>query len=144
MVLGSAATLTIYIAILLYDGKSVWVYGVLFALAGFFYAAKVLTFAVICEIMPRDMSGIATAFINMIVMTAGLFHPLIGGLADYSWSGIYENGIPAYSAGDYRFALTVIPICLFISLFFVKFIKETHPESGSTFRDRPSVDVDVL
>lgn len=144
MVLGSAATLTVYIAILLYDGGSVWVYYALFALAGFFYTAKVLTFAVICEIMPRNMSGISTAFINMIVMFAGFFHPLIGALVDHSWSGAYENGIPAYSDGDYRFALTVLPICLVLSLIIVKFIKETHPESGSTFRDKPSVDVDVL
>ena len=144
MVLGSAAALTIYIAILLYEGGSVWVYYALFGLAGFFYPAKVLTFAVICEIMPRNMSGIATAFINMIVMFAGFFHPLVGALVDYSWSGAYENGVPTYSAGDYRFALTLIPICLIISLIFVKLIKETHPKSGSTFRDKPSVDVDVL
>lgn len=144
MVLGAAAALTIYLAILLYDGGSVWVYYLLFGLAGFFYTSKVLTFAVICEIMPRNMSGVATASINMVVMIAGFFHPLVGALMDYSWSGTYENGIPAYSTGDYRFALTLLPICLFLSLIAVKFIKETHPESGSTFREKPSVDMDVL
>tara|TARA_A100000171_G_C2130653_1_gene146486 strand:- start:1797 stop:2678 length:882 start_codon:yes stop_codon:yes gene_type:complete len=144
MVLGSAATLAVYIAILTYQGGSVWVYYGLFGLAGFFYTAKVLTFAIICEIMPRDMSGISTAFINMIVMLAGFFHPIVGALVDYSWSGQYENGIPDYSASDYRFALVLLPICVLFSLLIVKFIKETHPESGSTFREKPSVDVDVF
>lgn len=144
MIFGAFVCLAIYVSILLYQGGSVWVYYGLFGLAGFFYTAKVLTFAVICEIMPRNMSGISTAFVNMIVMFAGFVHPIVGALMDYSWSGGYVDGLPSYSAGDYRFALILVPACLFLSIFFVKFIKETHPESGSTFRDKPSVEVDVL
>ena len=144
MVMGSIVTFFIYCAILLYPGQHLYVFYVLFFLAGFFYTAKVLTFAVICEIMPRHMSGVSTAFINMIVMLTGVLHPLIGGLLDFKWDGKYENGIPLYTADDYRFALIILPICLIVSFFLMRFMKETHPKSGSTQKDQPSVDVDVL
>lgn len=144
MVIGSLATFLIYLGILFYPGHSIYVFYVLFFLAGFFYTAKVLTFAVICEIMPRNMSGVATAFVNMIVMLTGALHPFIGWLIDLNWDGQYNDGVPVYSVADYRFALMILPVCLIISLFLLKFMKETHPKSGSTQRDQPSVDVDVL
>lgn len=144
MMIGSIATSLIYIGILFYPGDKIYVFYVLFFMAGFFYTAKVLTFAMICEIMPRNMSGVSTAFVNMIVMLTGVFHPAIGGLIEYKWDGKYQDGIPLYSADDYRFALMLLPICLIVSIVLLKFIKETHPKSGSTQKDQPSIDVDVL
>lgn len=144
MLIGSIVTSLLYIGVLLYPGKELYVFHVLFFLAGFFYTAKVLTFAIICEIMPRNMSGVSTAFVNMIVMIGGAFLPAFGWLIELRWDGQYQDGIPLYSADDLRFALMVLPICLIISIFLLKFMKETHPKSGSTQKDQPSIDVDVL
>lgn len=144
MMIGSIATSLIYTGILLYPGKELYVFHILFFMAGFFYTAKVLTFAIICEIMPRNMSGVSTAFVNMIVMIGGAFLPAFGWLIECRWDGQYQDGIPLYSADDLRFALMVLPICLIASVFLLKFMKETHPKSGSTQKDQPSIDVDVL
>ncbi|MCA0369702.1 MAG: MFS transporter [Proteobacteria bacterium] len=144
MYVGSVASALVYIGILLYPAQHIYVFYGLFFLAGFFYTAKVLTFAVICEIMPRSMSGVSTAFINMIVMLTGAFHPFIGFLIELTWDHQYKDGIPLYTAGDYRVGLSLLPLCLVISIGLLKFMQETHPKSGSTQKDQPSVDVDVL
>lgn len=144
MYIGSIASTLVYVAILLYPGEHVSVFYALFFAAGFFYTAKVLTFAVICEIMPRSMSGVSTAFINMIVMLTGAFHPVIGYLIEVTWDRQYKDGIPLYTAEDYRFGLCILPLCLVISIALLKFMQETHPKSGSTQKDQPSIDVDVL
>jgi len=109
---------------------------VLFFMGGFVYTAKCLTFASICEIMPRSISALSIGFTNMIVMTTGIiYHPLIGELLDQSWDGETRNNIPLFTSGDYRFALAVIPISLLLAILLIKFIKETHPKSKCTQPD---------
>ncbi len=150
MLIGTIITSGVWLAIFLGDLPLSWLY-VLFFIAGFAYTAKVLTFASIVEIMPLKMSGISLAFVNMIVMTTGIiFHPVIGALIDYHWDGKMTNsGIPAYTTGDYRFALLIIPICLITSAIVLWFMKETHPERKKTERKVPQeyggiIDTDVL
>ena len=89
----------------------------------------------ICEIIPdRSIGGVAIGFTNMIVMQTGvLFHPIFGFLLNYSWNGetILNNKtqtmVPLYMEDDYRFAFSIIPICIIIAIFLIIMIKETHP-----------------
>lgn len=108
---------------------------VLFFLAGFAYTAKSLSFASICEIMPKTSSGVAVGFINTVTMANGaLFHPLIGKMMDYNaqnFGSTMQMDI-VYSQWDYRFALSIIPVSLFIAVMLVWFIRETHHESPLT------------
>jgi sugar phosphate permease len=129
----------------------------LFFVAGFAYAGKVVCFAAVCEIMPLSASGTAVSSTNMIVMVSGIVcHPLIGYLLDLKWGGIYEGGkilyAPSiliggteaplidpyylvshvganhvYSADAFRFAFSIIPICLVLALVSLRFLRETHP-----------------
>lgn len=100
-------------------------YGLFFTV-GFMYTAKVLTFAAICEIMPLRVSGLAVAFINALVMAAGIFfHPLIGFLV--GWHNQQSIAQISYTLADYRFALMIIPIAITISGIILIFIKESYP-----------------
>ena len=58
--------------------------------------------------------------------TGVVLHPLIGKLLVLDWDGSTENGIDVYSLGDYQFALSIVPLCLLISIIVLKFVKETH------------------
>ena len=118
---------------------------ILFFIGGFAYTAKCLTFASICEIMPLKMSGVSLAFVNMIVMTTGIiFHPIIGGLINLHWNGEMVNNIPYYTAGDYSFALIIIPAFLALSGVVLFFMKETHPEHKLPKEYGAILDTDVL
>jgi MFS family permease len=128
MMIGALFSLGVYMLIIFGNNIPLFFMYVLFFLAGFSYTAKCLCFASMTEIMPPSSSGVSVGFSNMIVMGCGaLVHPLIGRMLDYSWNGLVTDGRNVYSELDYRFAMSVIPICLALSLFLVGFIKETHP-----------------
>lgn len=131
MVLGAALSAIIWSAVLFVPNIPIEIMYALFFCGGIAYTFKTLSFASICDVMPRKFSGTSIAFVNMIVMTTGIiFHPLIGNLIDYHSHANFVEGMPAYSLADYRFALIVIPICAVVALVLSMFMLESHPESS--------------
>lgn len=129
MIWGTVLCFSVHSIIIFVDNIPLYfMYGLFFA-AGFLYTAKSLSFASIVEIMPRAESGVAVGFTNMVVMISGvIFHPFVGRLLDYRLSqATLVNGVAAQTESDYRFALAIIPITLFLSLICLFFMKETHP-----------------
>lgn len=112
-------------------------YGLLFLL-GLLYSAQAIVFAVGRELSPNEAAGTAIAITNMIVMIGAMFlQPLVGRLLDWSFHlnqslssvpGLSADKIQKlYSAADYQFALSIIPIGIVIAAILVGFfIKETH------------------
>jgi len=144
MFLGSVITMTVWSIVFVFEVPLYLLY-ILFFVAGFAYTAKSLSFAGICEIMPLNMSGVSIAFVNTLVMAAGIiFLPVIGILMDSHWSGQMVNDIPYYSIEDYQFALIIIPIFLAISCIILFFIKETHPDHRIPKEYGPYIDTDIL
>lgn len=85
--------------------------GLLFA-AGFFGGPQMLTFAMAKEGQANRLTGTVMAFVNMIgIAGAMIFQPLVGYLADLS-------------GGDFRLALTVVPLCAGLAAVFVLFLPE--------------------
>lgn len=107
-------------------------YGLMFC-AGFFFSGQNLVFAMATENMPLRISGITTAFTNMIVMLSGvIFEPLVGWLLDYKWDGTLKNGAPYFTTENFTFALTAVPIALAVAVLSLLFIKETYPKRSSS------------
>jgi sugar phosphate permease len=95
----------------------IWlVAGLLFA-AGFFGGPQMLTFAMAKEGQANRLTGTVVAFVNMIgIAGAMVFQPLVGYLADLS-------------GGDFRMALTVVPLCAGLAAILVLLLPEyRHPE----------------
>ena len=131
MFVGALGALAAYLIIIFARDLPIATMYILFFIAGFCYTSKSLTFAAQCEIMPRSSSGVAVGFTNMVVMATGvILHPLIGSLLDFHWSGAIVDGTPIYTSSDYRFALSVVPISIAISLLALGFMYETHPGRG--------------
>ena len=144
MIMGSVVTAIVWLVVFTVKVPLYMLYP-LFFIGGFAYPAKSLAFASICEIMPLKMSGVSVAFVNMIVMAAGIiFHPLIGGMIDAHWNGTMLNNIPYYSLEDYCFALIIIPALLALSGLLPIFVKETHPDHKMPREYGPVIDTDVL
>jgi len=124
--IGALGTLTFF-ALILYTPNLtlIWSYP-LFFIAGMFSASQFIAFSTISKINPTSISGTATGFHNMICMVTGfLYQPGIGYLLTLHWDGTLENNAPVYSIADYKFAMTIIPIALMISLIASYFIRET-------------------
>ena len=93
-----------------------WKRALLFA-AGFFGGPQMLTFAMAKEGQANRLTGTVVAFVNMIgIAGAMIFQPLVGYLADLG-------------GGDFRLALTVVPLCAGLAAVLVLFLPEyRHPE----------------
>ena len=111
-------------------------YGLMFLL-GLFYSAQAIVFAVGRELSPKEAAGTAIATTNMIVMLGAMFlQPAIGHLLDWSVQlhhadmvmGVMGHGHlqRLYTAGDYQFAMSIIPIGISIAAILTFFIRETH------------------
>lgn len=100
-------------------------YMVLFSL-GFTYSAQAIVFAVGREVSPPSAAGTAIAVTNMIVMLGGiLFQPIIGILLDWVWDGTIISNLHVYSSDQYRFALVVLPLGIFVATILSFFLKES-------------------
>lgn len=85
-----------------------------------------LCFTLSKENCPNAVSGTAVSFANFVIMMGGfIFQPVVGKLLDWGWSGGLENGHRVYTANDFTFALSILPICLFLAGLLTLIIRET-------------------
>ena len=112
-------------------GLSLSTLNITFFTIGFCCGAHSLCFALGKESNPIQISGTAVAVTNMLIMAGGaIFQPVVGKLLDlHTTSALDINGLPVYTASDYTFALSVIPIGVAIGLVLALFLKETYCES---------------
>lgn len=106
----------------------------LFFITGFCCGAHPLCFALGKENNPARISGTAVAVTNMLIMLGGMvFQPVVGKLLDlHASNSIGANGLPVYGAGDYTFALSIIPLGVILGIFLSTFLKETYCQSSET------------
>lgn len=131
MILSSIACATVFAAIL-FSGHYVSLYGMfaLFFLTGFFSSAT-LHFTLAAVLLPREVGGALSGFINTGSMLSGvILMPLIGYLIDSSWDGTIENGIKVYHLADFRFGLSSVFVTLLLGVLFVFFMKDKSPKTA--------------
>ena len=98
---------------------------VLLFLVGFFSSAQLLNFALAIELNPIEAKGSSIALTNFIVAVgSSIIQPLLGYLLDVGWGGTFQNGVPFYSAADYRQAMVAFPITLLLALLLLLFLRE--------------------
>ena len=135
MQIGAAGAGVVMMIILYVPGLTVTSLNVLMFLLGLLYSVQSIVFAVGREVSPKEAAGTAIAMTNMIVMIGAMFlQPLVGRLLDWSLVA-RENSlvnIPVdkmqqlYTAHDYQFALSIIPLGILIAVILTFFIRETH------------------
>lgn len=103
---------------------------IIFFLIGFCCGGHSLCFALGKETNPIQISGTAVAVTNMLIMAGGVvFQPVVGKLLDlHTKSPIGLNGLPTYTASDYTFALSVVPLGVTLGIILSFFLKETYCE----------------
>lgn len=108
----------------------------IYLLFGIFCSTENITYVVGRENAHPALAGSAVSYINMLIMLgAMIFQPAVGRLLDMHWSGVIENGVRIYSTQDYRFALIIVPIGLFIGGLATFLLKETRAQ-GIEVRER--------
>lgn len=143
MCLGASGAAIIMMVVLYMPGLNVTSLSILMFILGLSYSVQSIVFAVGREVSPKEAAGTAIAMTNMIVMIgAMLLQPLVGRLLDWSLlareaSSLSLETLPVdkmqqlYTAVDYQFALSVIPLGILIGAFLTFFLRETHAHASA-------------
>ncbi len=106
-------------------------------LLGILYSTQCIVFAVGRELSPNEAAGTAMAMTNMLVMLGALlFQPLVGKLLDFKLAThvpphlltvlSHDKLRQFYTADDYQFALSIVPIGIILAAMLTFFLKETY------------------
>lgn len=120
-------------AVVLFGGHYVPLYGtfILLFIVGFCTSAM-FQFTLGALLLPKEVSGTLSGFINMGSMFSGVvFMPLIGYLIDKSWDGTIENGMKVYSLSDFQHGLMSVFIALVAAVIFVLLMKDKSPKTAN-------------
>lgn len=131
----TGAFAAILLCVVFYSPSSIQLWGLyaIFFFIGFACGAHPLCFPLGKENNPIQISGTAIAVTNMLIMLGGnIFPPIVGKLLDMHSTAIGIDGLPVYSASDYTFALSVVPLGVAVGIFLSMFLKETYCESRAT------------
>lgn len=140
MIIGAIGAAIMMLIIIYYPNLSVNVLNICMLLLGLCYSCQAIVFAVGRELSPNEAAGTAFAVTNMLIMLGAMFlQPLVGKLLDISFTArtssdvlehlSKENIQILYSAADYKFAISVIPIGIVIAAIITFFIKETYAKT---------------
>lgn len=100
-------------------------------LLGLAPAIQSLTFGVAKDILPAEVFGTATGFINMApIVGGGISQVVIGFILAGLWNHQMQNNTPVYSLHDYQIAMILIPVSLVLGFLVTHFfLPETYCES---------------
>lgn len=145
MLIGAAGAALIMMAILYTPGLTQHWLNALMFLLGLLYSVQAIVFAVGRELSPKEAAGTAIAMTNMIVMIGAMFlQPLVGQLLMWSSQSRAAN-LPEqalhldkmqqfYTANDYQFAMTIIPLGILIAAVLTFFLRETYAHADTNAR----------
>ncbi len=142
MFLGASGAAIIMMMLLYLPGLTVGGIDALMFSLGILYSSQCIVFAVGRELSPNEAAGTAMATTNMIVMLGAMFlQPMVGKLLDMSLASHVNNAslqsVPMdklqqlYTAADYQFALSIIPLGIIIAAILTFFLKETYANADN-------------
>jgi len=142
MLFGATGAAVVMMVILYVPGLTAYHINALMFILGLLYSSQAIVFAVGRELSPKEAAGTAMALTNMMVMLgAMLLQPLVGRLLDWSVylrdKSLYMSNIASdkmqvlYTADDYQFALTIIPLGILIAAILTFFLRETHAHADN-------------
>jgi MFS family permease len=137
LIISGSVAATLLCIIFYVPGITLYGLYVIFFITGFSCGAHPLCFALSKENNTVQTSGTAVAVTNMLIMAGGaIFQPVVGKLLDMHSTIISADGLPIYSASDYTFALSIVPLGVALGIFISTFLKETYCESHETKSER--------
>ncbi len=127
LLITSAVTALLLYIIFYYPGLTLNQLSTIAFVAGICCGAHPLCFALGKENNPAQMAGTAVAVTNMFIMFGGMmFPPLVGKLLDLHTQSPFLNGLHVYTASDYTFALSIVPLGVVLGTVLSMFLKETY------------------
>jgi MFS family permease len=120
MIFGAIISLLVGLVIMYVPHLSFTMLLLLFLALGFITSTQVIGYPSIAESNTPDVIGAGLSIGSTLIMSGGLLIPIFGWLLDTHMTG------KTPMAGDYLFAMWMIPVAFILSLICVSLAKETH------------------
>jgi MFS family permease len=127
LMLLSAVFIFLVAVIIVYLLPSIIFLVILFFILGLCSGALILSYSVVAESNPHWVESTALGIVAVMVNIIGAFSQILfGWLIHFKWSGTIVNHAPFYSVGNFKMALTLLPIAFFLSILIAMKIRETY------------------
>jgi MFS family permease len=124
MILGSICT-TLALGLIIYAHTNIPTLSLLFFMLGFSSGAQILTYSLVLNSAPQKIKASSTSVISFITLGGGFLSQIIfGTLLDLGKTMFHTN---QYNNTCYLLALTILPICSFLSFIITLNIKHKNP-----------------
>ncbi len=127
MLIGNIITI-IFMCLVIYIHTPLWLMALLLFILGFSTGVYALPFAIVSEILPKKVKGMAMGITNLLSISIGapILQPLIGWLLKIFGTEYVSGKMHSFSDRDYIIALTAFPVCLILSLCIGFLVRETY------------------
>ncbi len=117
MLAGAISSLAIFALILLAKEPDTIIFSILFFALGLTTSTQVLSYPLITENNPPELTGTSMGISGILIMGLALvLQPISGMLIDYGWDGKLVDGIRFYSSSDFMRSFMIFPIGFVISI----------------------------
>jgi MFS family permease len=127
LMIGCTFVSCLAISIVLYcHALPLTIVGILLFIFGFALGAFVLVFTIGKELNKAHLTATVIAMINASdAVLDAITEPAIGKLLDLNWDGKMMNGVHYFSMQSYEYALSVLPVYLFLGTVILFWVKTT-------------------
>lgn len=132
MKVGALLALSTMVAIL-YLPVNFFMMGLLFFLLGLFTGAQVISYALVAESCPPQITATAVSLVSILTQGGYVIYQNAFGFLLTQHGGMHmDAGVPIYALADYQFASMMLPIGLVLAYIVLQGLKESHckPISG--------------
>ena len=127
LLVSGAFVLTLCVAAIVFlPDAPLWLAVLLLALCGTSGAFMAITFPLIRENSPQEMSGSVTGIVNSMTVASGaVLQPAVGFVLDRVWDGTSSQGAQVYHASDFRTGFIVVLASTFLGFLVSLTLKES-------------------
>jgi MFS family permease len=129
MLLGGFFCLLSVLPIIIWAQLSFTALLITFFLIGFMSSAQIISYAVVSESNPLELTGVAESLASILIMSGGFLIPLFAVFLNIGWHPHYLAGVPQYALHQFRQGLLLMPVAFVLSIIAAFVVKETHCRS---------------
>lgn len=112
-------------AILYIQAMPYWAINILMLCLGISGSSLILCFAIVSDVAPEGAKGTSVGLTNTLsLMSAVLLQPIIGWMLSMLSSSVGKDGLEYYTANNFRVALSILPIMIFIAFIVSLFVSK--------------------
>lgn len=98
----------------------------IFFLLGFITSTQIISYPLIAESNPANLTGSAEGLASTLIMAGGFTTTMFAWAMNWHWNHKLIDSIPIYSSSDFLTALAILPVAFVLALLASLGLRETH------------------